>query len=111
MAGWARPETFIVLIFSCFYTFLYALLSKQKRYLLVSVSALLLFGLFLTAGAMMFDPSFNYYSTTATSKLSASLDAYLNLREQLGALAENLDQGSLRCLLFKVKNFGGSSKS
>jgi len=103
MAGWARPEAFIVLIFSCCYTFLYPLFSKQKSYLLVSVSSLLLFGLFLASGAMIFDPSFGTYSAGASSKLSASIDAYRNLTQQLGAFAEGLDQGMLRSFLFKTR--------
>jgi len=105
MAGWARPEAFIVLIVSCCYTFLYSLFSKQKSYLLVSFSSLLVLGFFLTAGAMIFDPSFNNYSTAAYTKLSASLDAYRNLRQQVGALAEGLDQGALRSFLFKTRSF------
>jgi len=105
MAGWARPEAFLVLIFSCCYTFLYSLFSKQKNYLLVSVSSLLLFGLFLASGAMILDPSFGNYSTGAFSKLSASLDTYRNLRQQLGALSEGLDQGALRSFLFKTTKF------
>jgi len=104
MTAWARPETFMVLIFSCFYTFLYSLFSKQKRYVLVSVSSLLLFGLLLIAGAMIFDPSFNHYSSAASAKLSASFDAYRNLRQQLGAVAEDLDQGVLRSFLSKTRS-------
>ncbi len=105
MAGWARPETFMVLLSSCFYSFLYSLFSKEKRYVFVAVSSLLLFGLFLTAGAMVFDPSFSNYSAAAYSKLSASFDAYRNLRQQLGALAEDLNQGALRSFLFKARSF------
>ena len=105
MAAWARPETFMVLIFSCFYTFLYSLFSKQKRYVFVAVFSLLLLGLFLTAGAMVFDPSFNTYSEKASGKLVASLEEYRNLRQQLSSLAKELDRGALRSFLFKVRNF------
>ena len=59
MAGWARPEAFMFLIFSCFYTFLYSLFSEDKRYVFVAVSSLLLVGVFLIAGIMIFDPSFS----------------------------------------------------
>jgi 4-amino-4-deoxy-L-arabinose transferase-like glycosyltransferase len=104
LACWARPETFIVLVFSCSYTFLYALFSKQKEYLLMAVSSLLLFGLFLAAGAMIFDPSFNSYSVKASGKLFASLEEYRNLRQQIEVLAQGLDRGALRSFLFKAKN-------
>jgi len=104
MAGWARPETFMFLIFSCCYTFFYSLFSKDKRYLFVCVASLLLVGLFLIAGIMIFDPSFSSYSGNATAKLSASLEQYRNLRQQLGILADDLDRGVLRSFLSKTRN-------
>jgi len=105
LACWARPETFIVLIFSCFYTFFYPLFSREKKYLFVAVSSLLLFGLFLTAGAMIFDPSFNFYSVKAFGKLLASLEEYRNVRQQLSSLAKELDRGALRSFLFEARGF------
>lgn len=105
LACWARPETFIVLIFSCFYALLYSLFSKQKKYLFVAVSSLLVFGLFLAAGAMIFDPTFNFYSVKASGKLLESLEEYRNVRQQLSSLARELDRGALRSFLFKVRNF------
>jgi 4-amino-4-deoxy-L-arabinose transferase-like glycosyltransferase len=104
MAGWARPEAFIVLMFSCFYTFAYALLSGEKRYLFVAFSSLLLFGLFLIVGAVIFDPSFKSYSARASGKLFASLEEYRNLRQQIEVLAQGLDRGALRSFLFKARH-------
>jgi 4-amino-4-deoxy-L-arabinose transferase-like glycosyltransferase len=104
-ACWARPETFIVLIFSCLYTLLYALFSEQKKYLFVAVSSLLCLALFLTAGHWFFGPSFNTYSAAASGKLSASHEAYRNLRQHLSSLGSDLDRGALRSFLFQVRNF------
>jgi 4-amino-4-deoxy-L-arabinose transferase-like glycosyltransferase len=102
MAGWARPETFLVLIFSCFYTFAYSLLSGEKRYLFVAFSSLLLLGAFLVAGGMIFNPSFSGYAGRASNKLSASVEEYRNLRQQMQALAQGLDRGVLRSFLSKA---------
>jgi 4-amino-4-deoxy-L-arabinose transferase-like glycosyltransferase len=104
MAGWARPEAFMFLIFSCFYTFLYSLFSEEKRYILVAVSSLLLLGLFSTAGIQIFDPSFSSYSENASAKVSASLEQYRNLRHQLEVLTDNLDRGVLGSFLSKAKS-------
>jgi 4-amino-4-deoxy-L-arabinose transferase-like glycosyltransferase len=105
MACWARPEIFLVLIFSCLYTFLYSLFSKQKKYLFIAVSSLLLFGLLLTAGVMIFDPSFSSYSEKASGMLPASLEEYRNVKQQLSSLAKQLDEGALRSFLFKAGSF------
>ena len=104
MAGWARPEAFMFLIYSCFYTFVYSLFSEEKRYVFVAVSSLLLVGVMLIAGIMIFDPSFSAYSKNATAKVSASLEQYRNLRQQLGALADDLDRGVLKSFLSKTRN-------
>jgi 4-amino-4-deoxy-L-arabinose transferase-like glycosyltransferase len=105
LACWARPETFIVLIFSCSYALLYSLFSRQKKYLFVAVSSLLFLGLFLTAGLLVFNPSFNSYSAAASGKLSASYEAYRNLRQHLSSLGGDLNRGALRSYLFKVRDF------
>ena len=105
VACWARPETFIVLIFSCFYSLLHSVFSKEKRYLFVAVASLVFLGLFLTAGGMVFGPSFNSYSTAASGKLSASYEAYRNLRQHLSSLGSDLDRGALRSFLFQVRHF------
>jgi 4-amino-4-deoxy-L-arabinose transferase-like glycosyltransferase len=104
MAGWARPEAFMVLIFSCFYTFAYSLLAGERRYLFVAFFSLLLLGLFLMAGSMIFDPHFNSYSGNASGKLLASLEEYRKLRQQIGSLAQGLHRGALRSFLFKARN-------
>lgn len=104
MAGWARPEAFMFLIFSCCYTFLYCLFSGDKRYVFVAVSSLLLVGVMLIAGVMIFDPFLSSYSSKAAAKLSASLEQYRNLRQQLGILADDLDRGLLRSFLSKTRN-------
>jgi len=104
MAGWARPETFMFLIFSCCYSFLHSLFSEDKRYIFVAIASLLPVGLFLMAGIMLFDPSFSDYSGKAAVKLSASLEQYRNLRQQLGALADDLDRGVLKSFLSKTRN-------
>lgn len=104
MAGWARPEAFMVLLSSCFYSFLYPLFSKEKRYILVAVSSLLLLGLFSTAGIQIFDPSFSSYSENASAKVPASLEQYRNLRHQLEVLTDNLDRGVLGSFLSKAKS-------
>jgi len=104
MAGWARPEAFIFLIFSCCYSFLHSLFSEDKRYILVVIASLLPVGLFLMAGIMLFDPSFSDYSGKAAVKLSASLEQYRNLRQQSGILADDLDRGVLKSFLSKTRN-------
>jgi hypothetical protein len=104
MAGWARPETFMFLIFSCCYSFLHSLFSEDKRYFFVAIASLLPVGFFLMAGIMLFDPSFSDYSGKAAVKLSASLEHYRNLRQQLGALADDLDRGVLKSFLSKTRN-------
>jgi hypothetical protein len=70
----------------------------------VAIASLLPVGLFLMAGIMLFDPSFSDYSGKAAVKLSASLDQYNNLRDQLGTLAGAFDRGALRSFLWKVRN-------
>lgn len=105
LAGWARPESLIVLVFSYFFALVYFFSSKQKKYLLLVASSLLLFVVPLAAGAMIFDPSFyTYYSEAAASKLPASFASYQNLRQQLEVLARSLDPEAQRSFLFKVKN-------
>jgi 4-amino-4-deoxy-L-arabinose transferase-like glycosyltransferase len=104
MAGWARPEAFMFLIFSCCYTFVYSLFSEDKRYIFVAVASLFLVGVFLIAGIMIFDPSFGSYSGNAIAKVSASLEQYRNLRQQLGTLADDLDRGLIRSFVSKVRN-------
>jgi hypothetical protein len=53
---------------------------------------------------LIFDPSFSSYSGNAIAKVSASLEQYRNLRQQLGTLADDLDRGVLRSFLPKVRN-------
>jgi 4-amino-4-deoxy-L-arabinose transferase-like glycosyltransferase len=104
MASWARPETFLVLIFSCVYTFAYSLLSGEKRYLFVASASLLLLGASLMAGEMIFNPSFSTYAGRASTKLSASVEEYRNLRQQMQVLAQGLDRGALRSFLSKARS-------
>jgi hypothetical protein len=56
------------------------------------------------AGIMLFDPSFSSYSAGASAKLSASLEQYRNLRQQLGVLADDLDRGALKSFLSKTRH-------
>jgi hypothetical protein len=103
MAGWARPEAFMALIVSCLFSLLHSLSSRDKRYVLASIASLLLLGFFVTAGTMIFDPSLNLYSTSASGKLSASIEQYRNLRQQLEILTEGLSRGVLASFLSKVR--------
>ena len=105
MAGWGRPEAFLLLIFSCIYTLLHSLLSKDKRYVILCILSFVLIGLLSIAGILTFDPSFAAYSTSASTKIADSLNNYDQLRDHLGMLADTLDQGILRSFLSKTRNF------
>jgi Dolichyl-phosphate-mannose-protein mannosyltransferase len=104
MAGWARPEAFMALIFSCAFIFLYCLFSEDRRTILVAISSLLLLGLFVAAGLSLFDPSLTGYFTGGSDKLLAFIDRYRDLRQQLGAVTDDLRRGVLLSFLSKVKN-------
>jgi 4-amino-4-deoxy-L-arabinose transferase-like glycosyltransferase len=104
MAGWGRPETFLLLIFSCFYTLLHSLLSKDKRYVILCIFSFVLIGLLSIVGILTFDPSFAAYSTSASTKVADSLNSYNQLRDHLGMLTDTLDRGILRSFLSKTRN-------
>jgi Dolichyl-phosphate-mannose-protein mannosyltransferase len=104
IAGWARPEAFMALLFSCVFSFLYALFSEDRRYVLVDISSLLLLGLFAAAGLSLFDPSLPGYFTGGSDKLFAFIDRYRELRQQLGAITDDLRRGVLLSFLSKLKN-------
>ena len=104
MAGWARPEAFLFLIFSCLYTLLHSLLLKDKRYVILCVSSFVVIGLLSIAGMLIFDPSFTAYSSEASSRASESLPRYSELRAQVGTLADSLDRGVLRSFLLKTRS-------
>ncbi len=105
MAGWARPETFMFLIFSCCYSFLYSLFSEDKRYIFVAIASLLPVGLFLMAGIMLFDPSFSrlFWQTLPSSCLLRS-NSTVTYDKQLGVLADDLDRGALKSFLSKTRH-------
>jgi 4-amino-4-deoxy-L-arabinose transferase-like glycosyltransferase len=104
MAGWARPEAFMALVASGIFSFLYSLFSKDRRHILAAVSSLLLLGLLVTAGLSLFDPTFTGYFTGASNKLIGFVDQYRALRQELGALTDDLRRGVLLSFLTKLKD-------
>lgn len=104
MAGWARPEAFMFLMFSILYSFYHSLRSDDKKYLLISSAALLLLAIICGAGLAISNLSFDVYSESASSKLALSLEQYGQLRSKLGILADDFHGNVLGSFLSKVRN-------
>jgi hypothetical protein len=104
MAGWARPEAFIVVPFSLLYSLFHSVRSGDRRSVWMSLSAPLLLAIIVGVGIMVFDPSFHGYSKGASKKLSGSVEQYTKLRSQLELMADDFRGQVLGSFLGKVRN-------
>lgn len=104
MAGWARPDAFMFLMFSILYSFYHSLRPGNKKQVLIPFTALLILVIICLVGLAVSNLSFHYYYENASSKLALSLEQYGQLRAKLGTLASDFRGNVLGSFLSKARS-------